>query len=129
MNGADLAVLVVPFLDGSSNRVEAGTDLEAKVGLSSLMLLLLLLSKQLHRWFSRVAPVVKSLEGQVLPSTAPPTPWPYGGWCQVGRVRVVVLQGCSFEGTLPLSFQLSPPPYRISNRQYRALCRSCGASI
>ena len=26
MNGADLAVLVVPFLDGSSNRVEAGTD-------------------------------------------------------------------------------------------------------
>ena len=28
MNGADLAVLVVPFLDGSSNRVEAGTDLE-----------------------------------------------------------------------------------------------------
>ena len=29
MYGADLAVLVVPFLDGSSNRVEAGTDLEA----------------------------------------------------------------------------------------------------
>ena len=29
MNGADLAVLVVPFLDGSSNRVEAGTDLES----------------------------------------------------------------------------------------------------
>ena len=28
LNGADLAVLVVPFLDGSSNRVEAGTDLE-----------------------------------------------------------------------------------------------------
>ena len=28
MNGADLAVLVVPFPDGSSNRVEAGTDLE-----------------------------------------------------------------------------------------------------
>ena len=28
MNGADLAVLVVPFLDWSSNRVEAGTDLE-----------------------------------------------------------------------------------------------------
>ena len=28
MNGADLAVLVVPFLDGTSNRVEAGTDLE-----------------------------------------------------------------------------------------------------
>ena len=28
MNGADLAVLVVPFLDGSSNRVEAGTNLE-----------------------------------------------------------------------------------------------------
>ena len=31
MNGADLAVLVVPFLDGSSNRVEAGTDLEASI--------------------------------------------------------------------------------------------------
>ena len=31
MNGADLAVLVVPFLDGSSNRVEAGTDLEVHV--------------------------------------------------------------------------------------------------
>ena len=31
MNGADLAVLVVPFLDGSSNRVEAGTDLEVVV--------------------------------------------------------------------------------------------------
>ena len=31
MNGADLAVLVVPFLDGSSNRVEAGTDLEAQL--------------------------------------------------------------------------------------------------
>ena len=30
MYGADLAVLVVPFLDGSSNRVEAGTDLEAE---------------------------------------------------------------------------------------------------
>ena len=29
MIGADLAVLFVPFLDGSSNRVEAGTDLEA----------------------------------------------------------------------------------------------------
>ena len=28
MNGADLAVLVVPFLDGYSNRVEAGTNLE-----------------------------------------------------------------------------------------------------
>ena len=28
LNGADLAVLVVPFLDGSSNRVEAGTDLD-----------------------------------------------------------------------------------------------------
>ena len=28
MIGADLAVLFVPFLDGSSNRVEAGTDLE-----------------------------------------------------------------------------------------------------
>ena len=28
MYGADLAVLVVPFLDGSSNRVEDGTDLE-----------------------------------------------------------------------------------------------------
>ena len=28
LNGADLAVLVVHFLDGSSNRVEAGTDLE-----------------------------------------------------------------------------------------------------
>ena len=28
MNGADLAVLVVPFPNGSSNRVEAGTDLE-----------------------------------------------------------------------------------------------------
>ena len=27
MYGADLAVLVIPFLDGSSNRVEAGTDL------------------------------------------------------------------------------------------------------
>ena len=32
MNGADLAVLVVPFLDGSSNRVEAGTDLEGLDG-------------------------------------------------------------------------------------------------
>ena len=31
MNGADLAVLVVQFLDGSSNRVEAGTDLEGLV--------------------------------------------------------------------------------------------------
>ena len=31
MIGADLAVLFVPFLDGSSNRVEAGTDLEVKV--------------------------------------------------------------------------------------------------
>ena len=31
MNGADLAVLVVPFLDGSSNRVEAGTNLEVKL--------------------------------------------------------------------------------------------------
>ena len=31
MNGADLAVLVVPFLDGSSNRVEAGTDLAVLV--------------------------------------------------------------------------------------------------
>ena len=28
MIGADLTVLFVPFLDGSSNRVEAGTDLE-----------------------------------------------------------------------------------------------------
>ena len=28
LNGADLAVLVVPFLDGSSNLVEAGTDFE-----------------------------------------------------------------------------------------------------
>ena len=36
MNGADLAVLVVPFLDGSSNRVEAGTDLEVVV-LSSML--------------------------------------------------------------------------------------------
>ena len=34
MNGADLAVLVVPFLDGSSNRVEAGTDLEDKIMVS-----------------------------------------------------------------------------------------------
>ena len=31
MIGADLAVLFVPFLDGSSNRVEAGTDLEVPV--------------------------------------------------------------------------------------------------
>ena len=31
MNGADLAVLVVPFLDGSSNRVEAGTDLDVVI--------------------------------------------------------------------------------------------------
>ena len=29
---------------------------------------LLLLNKLPHRWLSRVAPVVKSLEGQVLPS-------------------------------------------------------------
>ena len=36
MNGADLAVLVVPFLDGSSNRVEAGTDLEDKQSIFSL---------------------------------------------------------------------------------------------
>ena len=28
MIGADLAILFVAFLDGSSNRVEAGTDLE-----------------------------------------------------------------------------------------------------
>ena len=31
MIGADLAVLFVPFLDGSSNRVEAGTDLEVQL--------------------------------------------------------------------------------------------------
>ena len=34
MIGADLAVLFVPFLDGSSNRVEAGTDLEVFVIIS-----------------------------------------------------------------------------------------------
>ena len=34
MYGADLAVLVVPFLDGSSNRIEASTDLE-EVGMVS----------------------------------------------------------------------------------------------
>ena len=36
MIGADLAVLFVPFLDGSSNHVEAGTDLES-VHQSSLL--------------------------------------------------------------------------------------------
>ena len=36
MIGADLAVLFVPFLDGSSNRVEAGTDLEEPGAVSVL---------------------------------------------------------------------------------------------
>ena len=31
LNGADLAVLVIPFLDGSSNRVEASTNLEGQL--------------------------------------------------------------------------------------------------
>ena len=43
---------------------------------SSKLRSLLSLSKQLHRRISRVASVMKSLEGQVLPSTAPTTPRP-----------------------------------------------------
>ena len=53
---------------------------------------MLLLMKQLHRRFRLVTPVVKSVEDQVLPSTAPTTPWLCGGWLQPGRVRVAGLQ-------------------------------------
>ena len=54
------------------------------------------------RRFSRVAPVVKSLEGQVLSFTAPTTPWPCGGWSRSGRVRPSGLHGGGLEVTPPL---------------------------
>ena len=57
MNGADLAVLVVPFLDGSSNRVEAGTNLEA-VNVVNF----------------DIADTVKQKVGVALPASAAPPP-------------------------------------------------------
>ena len=51
----------------------------------------LLLSKQLHWRFSQVDPVANSVEGQVLPSTPPTSPRPWGGWSRFGGVLVVGL--------------------------------------
>ena len=51
MNGADLAVLVVPFPDGSSNRVEAGTDLEALLVVFSVVVI----------WFYSLSPCLGTL--------------------------------------------------------------------
>ena len=43
MIGADLVVLFVPFLDRSSNRVEAGTDLEDAHSVFNMLVLFVLL--------------------------------------------------------------------------------------
>ena len=58
-----------------------------------LSLLLLLSNKQLHRRLRWVAPVVKSLEDRVLPSTALTTPRLWRGWSRFDRVWVAGLRG------------------------------------
>ena len=54
-------------------------------------------------------PVVKSLEDQDLPSTAPITPRPCEGWSQSGRFQVAKLDVGGSEDTLPLRVEQSLP--------------------
>ena len=60
-------------------------------------------------WVS--GPVLRSQRHQVLPSTAPTTPWLCGGWSHSGRVQLARSQGGEFEDTPLFHIQQSPRQY------------------